>query len=226
LVAEGIAGTVDKYHRGPVLSVGVVRDPGLVKILADAYVQDEQYTDYPIQFQFFVNRHLFSTQIRSKALPGAVGVEIGPNVAVPPFNYTVVAKLLHPNREFTTVIEGAVFGTTLNSTLDCTLTAPESSDESADSDIFTEDSVTLVQTGNNSGSITLTNAGNADGSAQASASASFTLSSDNSTAGTVAVTRGGKTTTVSATGTATVSSGALSQISLMSADSAYALECS
>jgi hypothetical protein len=105
--AEGVAGTIDKKRRGPLVSVQQVHRPDRVTILVDATHPRDDLKPYPIQLDYYVNRHLFTSQVRSPELPGALGVDIGADVATPPFNFTVVAKVLHPNSTWTTVVQGA-----------------------------------------------------------------------------------------------------------------------
>jgi len=125
LNAEGIVGTVDKKRRSPIIIFSPKTEGDKTTLLVDALVPNEDYQQYPIQFQFFVNRRLVSTQIRSKELPGAIGIEVTPQMATRPFNYTIVATLLHPNRQFVSVAQGAVYSQTFPSSLPCTLTLTE-----------------------------------------------------------------------------------------------------
>ncbi len=108
LTTEGVSGDIDKHFREPVLSVGSHTGTTSTTINADAYVINDEFKKYPIQFDFYVNRSLFASQIRSTELPGPVGISVPYTVAPIPFNYTVVAKVLHPNRVFTTVLNAAV----------------------------------------------------------------------------------------------------------------------
>ncbi len=108
LTTEGISGEADKGRRSPVLSASTSVGTGNVKILVDAYVPSPQYQKFPIKFEIFVNRKLIVTQIRSTELPGPIGIDVGSNIATPPFNYSIVATLLHPNRQYTTVLNAAV----------------------------------------------------------------------------------------------------------------------
>ena len=71
---EGVSGDIDKKHRGPSLSVNAYAEGSGAKILADAYVPNTEFTSYLIRFDFYINRRLFSSQIRSKELSGAIGV--------------------------------------------------------------------------------------------------------------------------------------------------------
>lgn len=108
ITVEGVVGDADRNRRAPILTVSTVRTDSVVKILADAYVFNTEMAKYPIQFDFFINRRLYSSQIRSVELPGPVGVEIGPEVAQVPFNYVVIAKVIHPNKTYTTALQAAV----------------------------------------------------------------------------------------------------------------------
>ncbi len=76
--------------------------------MVDGKVPNEEYQKYPIQYDFFVNNRLFSSQVTSLQLPGPIGIDVGADVAPLPFNYTIKATVLHPNRSFTTMAFGAV----------------------------------------------------------------------------------------------------------------------
>jgi hypothetical protein len=108
---QGISGTHDDKWRAPIISVQTQKTSEGVKLIIDASVSNEEFRQYPIRFDFFVNRQLRSSQIRSVELPGDVGYLVPPEVAVPPFNYSVTATLLHPNRQYTSLAQGAVFPT-------------------------------------------------------------------------------------------------------------------
>jgi hypothetical protein len=146
LTSQGISGDRDKKKRDPVVSVTRVVTEDNVKLLVDAHVQSADFRKYPIRFEFYVNRKLVATQIRSVELPGPIGVIIGPDIAAPPFNYTVIARIMHPNRTFTTVINGAAYANELVATLDCTVTL--GTDDSAE--MFVANDVGTIQEGNNS----------------------------------------------------------------------------
>ena len=173
--AEGISGAIDKKRRSPVLTVetkGVTDEATGVqtqKIIVDAYVPNSEYADYPIKFDFYVNRKLFVSQTRSKELPGAIGVDIGTDIATPPFNYQIVATLLHPNRQFVTVAQGAIYASDIASTLNCSFT--EGSD--ATSTPFTKDGITIAQSGPESVSITFTGTNTAGDTKEVAATATF-----------------------------------------------------
>jgi len=130
LTTEGVVGDIDKHRRGPQLSVSTEVGENVVQILADASMPNSQFAKYPLQFDFFINRRLFSSQVRSIELPGPIGVDVGSDIATPPFNYTVVAKVLHPNSVYTTVIQGAVYANDYTTTFtECTLTTVVTSDD-------------------------------------------------------------------------------------------------
>lgn len=231
LVGEGIYGDVDKYRRDPLVSVGVVHGNSVVSLRVDASVADTDYEKYPIQFNFFVNRKLFSSQIRSKALPGAIGIDVPNTVAAAPFNYTIVATVLHPNRQFTTIIEGAIFGNNLVATLDCTLTLPADSDATPapgdEPEIYTENNVTTSQTGENTFSLSLNKAQDAANSESVSLAAPVTVNlADNTASATLAITRDGSQSSVTATGKITITAGNLASLNVTSSDGETILACS
>jgi hypothetical protein len=226
LVSEGIGGDIDKHRRGPVLSVGIKRAPAVVKLLVDTSIQNEQYADYPIQLDYYVNRMHFTSQIRSKALPGPLGIDVGSDYTAPPFNYTVVAKLLHPNREFTTVIEGAVFELDLAATLDCTLTRPVDGEEGS-SKIYTESSVATVQLSNDTLLLNASALKTPNKSSTASVNGNVTVKNTDGTAsGNITVIEGAQSASEELSGTFTSASGLLSSISLSSSDGETVVECS
>jgi len=114
---EGIEGFVDYKNRGPVLTINTeyfgastseAKSWGgaFSRILADAYIPNGDYQEYPIRFDFFINRELVSSQLRSPAQPGAIGLILPVKTTAPPFTYSVIATLLYPNRSFSTVING------------------------------------------------------------------------------------------------------------------------
>lgn len=230
LTSQGVAGDIDKGNRGPELSVRTENRSGTIAILADAHVPDTSFEKYPIQFDFFINRKLFSSQYRSPTLPGAVGVDIGPDVATTPFNYTVVATVLHPNRGYTTVIEGAVFDSALATELNCTLTVEtETSEEETDEltgSIYTAENVPTNQVGNNVFEIEFT-AADESGENEISIDASVTINSGEESTGSITTTDAEENTTTS-TGTATVDTtdGALNSLTILSDDGLQTLTCS
>ena len=116
---EGIEGFVDYKHRGPVLTINAfyfaastseAKSAGgaFSRILADAYVPNGDYAEYPIKFEFYINRQLVSTQLRSPAQPGPIGLTLPAGQTAPPFTYSVIATLLYPNRSFSTAINGTL----------------------------------------------------------------------------------------------------------------------
>ncbi|RIL11643.1 MAG: hypothetical protein DCC75_01930 [Proteobacteria bacterium] len=229
LVTKGISGDEDSGDRNPTLSVRTehVADPRHVKILADAYVGNKEFTRYPIKFEFYVNRHLFVTQIRSIELPGAVGVDVGTGVATPPFNYTVVATVLHPNRQYTTVLNGAVFASDLTASLSCTVNLFTVGDDLSDgtTETFTQEEVAVDQTGENQVDLSF-EAKDAEETSNITVASALTLSADKSTlTGSVDVTQDGETTTYTVSGESTFEDDSLQSFTASSEDDLLQLSC-
>lgn len=154
---EGIAGDIDGRRRSPVLTVGTHMRGDIAIIKADAYLPNDDMAKYPIQFDFFINRRLYSSQIRSPEQPGAVGVELGSDVAALPFNFAVVAKVIHPNRVFSTVFQGVVEQLPYNlSFTSCTLTQSDSEDSDTAS---TAQGVNSIQQGSTALTVTFSPVG-------------------------------------------------------------------
>ncbi|MBX7143225.1 MAG: hypothetical protein K1X79_02125 [Oligoflexia bacterium] len=226
LITEGIGDDVDRGHRNPTLSVEVKHVGQGIKILADATVSNEGYAHFPIKFEFFVNRKLFATQIRTTALPGPVGVDIGRDVAEPPFNYTAVATLLHPNRQFTTIIEGSVYAVDLATNFDCSITRPADSEDSVK--LFTENGVNTIQSGNDTLSLAVNNAKSTGGGLTATLNGSVVIKlSDYSATATLSYIEGSaEAVSLELSGSVTVQDGKLSSLSLSSADGETTVRCS
>jgi len=220
LTSEGVAGDVDRSRRGPSLSVSTRYTGPIVQILADAFVPNPQFARYPVEFQFFVNRTLRSTQLRSPELPGPVGIEVATKETPLPFNYSVVATVLHPNRHYTTVINGAAFAADLIGTFDCTLT--RGADEAAE--VFTAEEVTTSQSGNGTFTLSFT-AEDAESDATASVSAEVSVSG-NEAMSTLAITAGGIPSTVPVSGKVVLSEGQLTELALSSSDGNTTISCS
>ncbi len=220
LVAQGVAGDMDAHNRSPVLTVSTEINENNVKILADAFQQHPEYRQYPIRFDFYIDRKLFSTQLRSPELPGAVGVDIGPDIAVPPFNYAVVAEVVHPNRNFTSVIQGAVFTTALAQTFDCTLTLSAGDAE----EIYVQNGVQSIQSANNLFSISFeANRENGDGTVAVAAAAQVT---GEDVVVVAKLLKDEQQTQTELTGTATIEQGNLTAFKATSADGNTELSCS
>ena len=222
ITGEGVSGDVDKKRRSPTVSISTHNNGGSVKILVDAYIADPEFKHYPIQFDFYVNRRFFTSQIRSNELPGPIGVDIGSNTAVTPFNYTVIARTLHPNREFTTVINGAVFSSNLARIFDCTLTTQINSDDPRD---YIANNISFDQSGNNSLSIGF-EAHSTPSGHRVVLAGSLTISGSEANGIFSLAENNSPTRTVNLNGNADMSNGSLSAISLTSSDSDVALSCS
>jgi hypothetical protein len=237
ITSEGISGDVDKKRRGPLVSVGTQYSKGngskgseVAKILVEAVTQNDDYKQYPIRVDFFINRNLFTSQMRSTELPGPLGVEITPDTARVPFSYSVVATLLHPNREFTTVIHGAVFATDLGSTLStCTLTvtSAQSGGTTATQKVsYVAKDVQVAQSGNSAATVSFETSELEDGSSSDTVTTNALLSFAGTTvSGTLTTTISGRPQVVDVTGTGAIGGNGVSSFSVSSADKGTALAC-
>ncbi|MDC0357913.1 hypothetical protein OAO01_03785 [Oligoflexia bacterium] len=223
----GISGIQDKKGRNPDLAVSKVMKNEVPTILVDAQIPEPGHRIYPIRFDFYINRRLFSSQIRSDELPGAVGVSIGPDIAAVPFTYAVVATLMSPNRFYTSMLTGAFFASNLLATFDCTLTL--SSDDGEESTDYVANDVATDQSGNNSFSFSF-DANSISVDSTVALSASVSTSGEDKAAGTLTVTRdsdGSTTRVTDVSGTATFDdSGNLKSLSVESDDKTTSLVCS
>lgn len=147
--AEGVVGDIDNSRRGPIVTFGVknLRNPNRVQILVDTLMINSQFEKYPIRVDYYVNRELYKSQTRSVELPGALGIEVPESVAAVPFNFQIVATVLHPNRQYITLAQGAAFASDLVGTFDCSLTLTSSGSEE-DVALFIANSVQTEQKGN------------------------------------------------------------------------------
>jgi hypothetical protein len=239
LTTEGISGDSDKKRRGPVLTVGTHHNQtdssgarggkANTTLLADAYIPNEEYQKYPIRFDFFVNRKLVSSQLRSVELPGPIGLEVTSEMATIPFNYSVVATLLHPNREFTTILNGAVTSTKptppSSALSKCTLEIVPK--EGAELTVYVADTVTVTSPESGKFSITFQTSTLDDGSQGEPVSVSTDITvTDGAISGTMTTSVAGNEETVEVSGDATVESDALQNLDITPAVGATALSCS
>lgn len=227
LEGRGISSHSDKHHRDPNITARVdTSTAGVVKILVDAYVASGEMQKFPIMFQFFVNRALFSTQLRSPELPGAVGIDIGADVATPPFNFSVVATVLHPNRRFTSVINGAVFNSDLIAELDCTLTRTTLDDEGNEEiTSFVANNVATTQPGDNQVGVDFETNDITD-TEEIVASGAFTVTGTQATGPLTTTDDDDLTTVTTMNGTATVEENTLTNLDVSSDDGLLTLRCS
>lgn len=227
MTTQGISGDSDKQDRDPILTVQTMAGATSATILVDAYVNNGEYKKYPIQFDFYVNRSLFASQTRSTELPGPIGVTVDYKTAPIPFNYSVIARVLHPNRTFTTVLNAAVEridptpvpgGTTIAAK--CTLketldgeTLTYSNDKVTISEKDTQISASFVatDTADSTSTLTLTLAATENASAL-----SGTLKVDDGS---------GSPVDETITGSYVKTSGTLSSVTATSSDSKYTLQC-
>lgn len=222
---EGVSGDIDKKRRSPSVSVTTVIEETGVKLLTDAYVPNEEFKRYPIQFDFFVNRRLFASQIRSPELPGPVGVDIAHDVAVPPFNFAVVAKVLHPNREYKTVFVGAAVPTSLAATVNCDITITEGQDDEATESTFSAEDVPITQNGSTAISFDFEGKDSEDNTALVVGTLTLN-STDNTAAGTLSITRNDTNQVVNVTGDVTFEGTDLTGLSVFDSDLLVDLNCS
>ena len=238
LTTEGISGDVDKKRRGPVVSVGTDYTKGngsagseKARILVDAFIPNGEYQKYPIRFDFYVNRQFFTSQLRSTELPGPVGIEVPAERAKVPFNYSVVATLLHPNREFTTILHGAIFANDLTSKLSkCTYTiakAATGTENSASSTAYVSSDVTVEQVTNNTVRVAFSSSALADGSdAEDEITIDAALAFSGTTvSGTVRSTVGESTESSAVTGTGAIGDNGVSELSVATTDKGISLAC-
>lgn len=140
--SEGVSGEIDIKDRNPTLSFSKEVLDGSSRILVDVSVKNKGYEKYPIKVEYFINNNLVSTQIVSKELPGSLGLTLSNSNYPIPYNYTIVASLMTPNRTFTTTTYGSVDGTELSASLGCTLTINADGDSG---DTFSASSVSIQQ---------------------------------------------------------------------------------
>ncbi len=239
LTTEGISGDIDKKRRGPVLSVGVHHNQtdssgarGGVEsttLLVDAFIPNKEYERYPIRFDFFVNRKLASSQLRSVELPGPIGLEVTSEMATIPFNYSVVATLLHPNREFTTILNGAVTSTgptpPATAISSCNLEIVPA--PGAELTVYVADTVTVTPGADGNFSLSFETSKLDDGSQSdpVSANAEFTVV-NGTVSGTLVTSVKGNEETVTISGSAVVENNSLQSLEVTPETGATALSCS
>lgn len=223
----GVSNRDDKLGRSPVVTVTTIPGSTLeeaTKILIDAYERNPEYRLYPMSFDIYINRKLFSSQFRSSTLPGPIGVDVGTDVATLPFNYTVIAKVITPNgNPFTTVFEGAVFASQLSASLDCTVTFVGSETTS-----YVKNNVSINQTGNDSFSVQLEGAEQVGSDSKLDANLQASVSGT-SASGSLSTTVDGLESTARVTvvsGSASLSSSSSAFIDMASTDGSVNFSCS
>ncbi len=222
ITGEGISGESDRDRRSPTVSVNASTSETGSKILVDAYIADPEFKNYPIQFDFYINRQFYTSQLRSSELPGPIGIDIPLTAATTPFNYSVVAKTMHPNRVFTTIINGAVFSSNLNASFDCTLTTGINSDDSI---VYISNNTSIEQSGNSSVSLSFEAESTPDGH-EVSASSNISISGTEATGTIVIEEDGNEARTVNVTGTVEQTDSKLTSLSLTSTEADVTLSCS
>lgn len=222
ITGEGIGNEIDKNRRGPTVSVSTHVEEGAVKILVDAYIAAPEYKNYPIEFNFYINREFYTSQIRSTELPGPVGITVPNERASLPFNYTIVATTLHPNREFTSIINGAVFASDLGATFDCTLTTGGDTEDSIE---YIANDVVITQTGNETATLEFDTHSTPEGHSVV-LSGSIAVNGEASTGSVTFTEDEGTEKTVELSGEVVSENNQLSTLDLSSADGSVILSCS
>lgn len=120
-IAEGVVGTIDKKRRSPVFSVEPKVSPEKVEIILNTTIPADEYEPYPVRFELFVNDKFVTSKYQPAELRGPLSFEITPELATAPFKYVISATLLHPNRQFVTVAQGAIYEQDFFTTLGCTV---------------------------------------------------------------------------------------------------------
>jgi hypothetical protein len=109
ITASGVSGHEDGKHRSPVLTASANVQGNQIQILADAFQRVPDYRDYPIQFDFFINRRLYSSQLRSKEQPGPIGIDVSKDMFQLPLHYAVLAKIITPQGNyFSSIVYGII----------------------------------------------------------------------------------------------------------------------
>jgi hypothetical protein len=217
LMSAGVAGERDADGRNPELFVTKVKNGNTVSLLVDAHVPHTGYQQYPMQFDFYINRQFFTSQIRSKELPGPIGIDIGPDIATIPFNFAVIVKGLHPTRSLHAMVTGAVYDNELGGTFSCSASLKDESETK----IFEAPNVIINQTANNQFTLVV-KAFSSEGE-ELQYSGTLTIDGENIT-GVLKVGKDSVTLT-NISGNASVSNGSLTSFDAKSSDETFSLAC-
>lgn len=236
-IAEGVVGTIDKKRRSPVFSVEPKVSPEKVEIILNTTIPADEYEPYPVRFELFVNDKFATSKYQPAELRGPLTFEITPELAVAPFKYVITATLLHPNRQFVTVAQGAIYEQNFFTTLACTVvkTTITAAGEEQQTE-YSNSEVKITQPGNSKLELefagTYTNEAGDEKTEQVKASLNYTkpvsstteAASDGSVTGTVTI---GELPATSLEGTASVDSTTkkLSTITAASSSGKVTLEC-
>lgn len=213
--SEGILGDVDDGRRAPVItySTEVAADQSSAKILADTQIINEEYRRFPIAVDFYVNGKLFSRQYRSVEFPAPLGIDVPQEMAAVPFNFAIVATLMHTNRQFVSVVQGVLTASpgSLVNKLDCVAAL-------ADGSLSISGELSNSLTSENKLTGTLS-----DDSAKAEVSLQFT---EGSVSGSVKITEtGGTENTYTVSGTASQTASVISSVEAASVDQSLTFNC-
>jgi hypothetical protein len=161
---EGVSEDIDDKRRSPSVSYSTSIGDTSSTILVDAYIPNKDFEKYPIKFDFFIAGKLFESQVRSSELPRPIGIEVPFKTAGIPYNFSIVATLLHPNRQFSSVVHATVEKSVATPTpsatpqtsltplpnptsvqFSCDLEGPASESDAETDDILLATSVTFTQ---------------------------------------------------------------------------------
>lgn len=107
MLSKGLANHQDKHIRNPTLGVGLVlTSDGTVRAEIAVENQNQEFLEYPIVVEMFVDGELIGKQIKTPTFTKSLGFNLYNQRA---FNYQVTATVLHPNRSFTSMVEGTYF---------------------------------------------------------------------------------------------------------------------
>lgn len=236
-IAEGVVGTIDKKRRSPVFSVEPKVSAEKVEIILNTTIPADEYEPYPVRFELFVNDKFVTSKYQPAELRGPLTFEITPELALAPFKYVITATLLHPNRQFVTVAQGAIYEQNFFTTLACTVVKTTTTAEGEEKQTeYSNNEVKITQPGNSKLELefegTYTNDAGDEKTEQVKASLDYTkpvssateAASDGAIIGTVTI---GDLPATSVEGTATIDSTTkkLATISAGSPSGKVTLEC-
>jgi len=212
--------------KGPLTTVSWERQTGGVLVLINSQMEEESYREYGVHCSTFVKGERFLDQVSTPALPHGLGGLIPSTLASPPFDVHVVCEALSPKNARRTVVPVTVTSQRLVGKVDCTLTLTTAIDGGDDeSEIFSASGLTTSQSGENAFSLSFDGeAADASGTVTVATSATVNLT-DNSTTGTISITRDGEAETHDVTGAVVIKDESLGSFDLTSSDEAVKLSC-
>ena len=218
LSVSGISGDTDLKDRSPLLTYTKDVTSTQSKISASATVVNDGYKKYPIRYDFYINGELFSSQVTSTELPLTPTITLDRTDHPLPYNYTIVATLITPNRTISTTSYGSVVESEVGIPRACTLT---STDSSLPSPSYTASSVSFS---GDSTKLNTTFTGVAsDGNGDKDFTVTLTISNGTTATGTISISA--LKTDASVSGTVTFTDGVLSAVQVNNTDSTITLDC-